>query len=108
MDRRLELHHRLQQLYESATGASSANRVWFQPPASVRLEYPCLIYKLSDMPVEHANNHPYKLDSQYELTVIDRDPLGPLRTQVALLPECAMIRVYESDNLHHYVFRIYD
>lgn len=108
MGRRLDLHHRLQEVFETATGMSSDRRIYFQPTSDTRLNYPCLLYKLTDIPVDHANNLPYKIEHSYELTVIDRDPLSPLREAIVRLPKCSMTRAFESDNLHHYVFRIYD
>lgn len=110
MGRRLDLHHRLKKVFEEATHQKSENptRVWFQPESTVKLVYPCIIYKLSDMPPTYANNNPYRLEHEYELTVIDRDPTSPLRERVAMLPQCRCIAVNESDNLHQYVFHIYD
>lgn len=108
MGRRLDLHHRLQELYETVTGSSSKGHVFYQPDKDTTLSYPCILYKLSDIPVDRANNRPYKVEHAYQLTVIDRDPVSPLREAVVLLPLCQMTRSYESDNLHHYVFTIYD
>ena len=108
MDRRLNLHHVLQQVYEDVYNASSKGHVFFQPGSDTKLYYPCILYKLRDIPVTHASNLPYKIEHSYELTVIDRDPLSPLREAVVRLPLCTMTRVYESDGLHHYVFTIYD
>lgn len=108
MGRRLDLHYKIQSAYESATGKSSEKRIYFQPPASVQLSYPCVLYKLTDMPPAYANNFPYKIEHAYELTVIDSDPNSPLREKIAKFPLCRFIRAYESDNLHHYVFQIYD
>lgn len=108
MGRRLDLHHLLQQTFENATGLSSAGRIFFQPGSDTRLSYPCILYKLSDIPVDRANNRPYKVEHAYELTVIDRDPTSPLREAVVMLPYCSMTRSYESDGLHHYAFTIYD
>lgn len=108
MGRRLDLHHKLRSDFESVTGMSSDKRVYYQPPASVKLSYPCILYKLSDIPSNFANNLPYKIEHAYELTVIDTDPNSPLREKIARYPLCSMSRAYESDNLHHYVFQIYD
>lgn len=108
MGRRLDLHHLLQDTLENATGLSSEGRVFFQPGSDTELHYPCLLYKLSDIPTDHANNVPYKIEHSYDLTVIDRDPLSPLREAVVRLPLCRFTRSYESDGLHHYVFRIYE
>lgn len=108
MGRRLDLHHLLQQTFENVTGLSSTDHVFFQPGSDTTIRYPCILYKLSDIPVSRANNRPYKVEHAYDLTVIDRDPTSPLREAVVMLPYCSMTRVYESDNLHHYVFTIYD
>lgn len=108
MGRRLDLHHLLQTTFESATGLNSSGHVFYQPGSDTRLNYPCLLYKLSNIPVDRADNRPYKVEHYYDLTVIDRDPTSPLREAVVMLPYCTMTRTYESDNLHHYVFRIYD
>lgn len=109
MGRRLDLHHKLRQVYEASTGIrDSDKRVLFQPPASYRMSYPCIRYKLTDMPPDFSDNLPYRIEHMYELTVIDSDPTSVLRENIAKLPFCRMIRAYESDNLHHYVFNIYD
>ena len=109
MGRRLDLHHTLRSIFEKATGIrDSDSRVKFQPPSSYKMSYPCIRYKLVDMPPDHANNFPYRIEHMYELTVIDSDPLSPLREAIAKLPLCKLTRTFESDNLHHYVFHIYD
>lgn len=108
MDRRLDLQHKLEDVYTDATKKSSRDKVYYQPPASIRLTYPCLIYKMINLPVETANNYPYKVEHAYELTVIDSDPNSALREAIVRLQKCRFVRSYESDNLHHYVFYIFD
>ena len=109
MDRRLNLHHTFEQIYETVMGSSSKGHVYYQPGSDTMLKYPCILYKLSDMPPDFADNSPYRIGHKYEVTVIDRDPLCPIREEIAMLPTCRMSRSpYVSDNLHHYVFTIYD
>ena len=108
MGRRLDLHDKLRKLYTKATGRSSDSRVFYQSPQNTRLYYPCIIYKLIDMPANSANNFPYKIEHCYELTVIDSDPNSPLREEIVRMFTCRFIRDFESDNLYHYVFHIYD
>lgn len=108
MGRRVDMHHLLRSTFESATGLSSLGHVFYQPGSDTELRYPCILYKLSDIPVDRANNRPYKVEHSYEMTVIDRDPVSPLREAIVMLPFCRMNRSYEADNLHHYVFTIYD
>ena len=108
MGRRLDLHHALKQAYEESTNKTSDKKIWYQSPGNTKLIYPCIIYKLNDMPPIFANNNPYKIEHEYELTVIDSDPNSPLRERIAQFPKCRMTNSFESDNLHHYVFQIYD
>ena len=86
---------------------SLCSHVYYQPTASVKLIYPCIVYKLDDMPALFADNTPYHWDHAYQLTVIDRDPESALREAVVKLPMCRFLRFYVADNLNHYVFRIY-
>lgn len=100
MGRRIDLHHLI-------CNKIGSNNVYFQPGASVTLKYPCVVYRLDDMPIIHANNHTYHWDHMYQLTVIDRDPESKVREKIAELPTCRFQRFFVSDNLNHYVFRVY-
>lgn len=91
-----------------AIAQEAPKHVYYQPPASVKLSYPCVVYRLEDMPAIFANNNPYILHHVYQLTVIDRDPESELREIIAELPTCAFQRAFVADNLHHFIFRIYD
>lgn len=81
--------------------------VYFQPPASKQLKYPCIVYKLSDFYTVHADNTLYGRKPKYEVTAIDRDPDSPLPYQLIEYPLCSFDRHYTADNLHHWVFGIY-
>ena len=98
MDRRIELDGWLKTI---------CSIVYFQPPATVRLSYPCIIYSLKDIDPRFANNKPYLLDSSYTLIYITRDPDDPVRYQLAEASMCRFDRYYTADNLNHYVYRIY-
>lgn len=101
MDRRLELQERLEQFLGS-------RQVYFQPPASIRLIYPCVVYKLGSGDARYANNHLYKYMHNYDVTFIFKQP--SLGTIEQFLSEFSMSRLnatYCSDNLYHYVFSLY-
>lgn len=80
---------------------------YFNPDASVRMSYPCIVYLRDNIDVKHADNGPYSLNYRYQLTLIDRDPDSPFVEKLALLPRCRFERHFKSDNLSHDVFRIY-
>lgn len=100
MDRRPQLHQLLKSLFDGTP------HVYHNPPASVKMEYPCIVYKLSGLPDEHADNLRYFEHREWDLRVIDPDPDSKLREKVAKLKWCRFGRTYISDNLNHFVFTL--
>lgn len=94
----------LQELLEELLGS---DHVYFQPPASVRMEYPAIRYERNGIDVRHADNEPYLLRRSYSLTVIDWDPDSEIVSKISKLPMCRHNRHYTRDNLNHDVFVIY-
>lgn len=99
-ERRLELHEIL------CTTLGSRN-VYFQPPESVKMNYPAIVYGLDDIENQYANDGVYLSHRKYSVTVIDKDPDSLLVGKVAALPACQFVRHYEKDNLNHDVFTIF-
>lgn len=100
MDRR----SKLQTLLESTINSSY---VYFQPPASVKLDYPCVVFTLSSDRTSYANNKLYIDKLRFTITIIDRNPESELFDKIKLLPLCSFDRTYMSNNLNHYVFTIF-
>lgn len=103
MDRRLELHEILKAI-------PGVREVYFQPPESVRLEYPCIIYNRSYIDAQYANNYVYKIRKKYSVTVIDTNPdslIPDILQMNPFLPQCAFDRHYTADNLYHDAFTLY-
>ncbi len=98
--KRLELHQMLVELI-------APNKVYFQPPSSIRLTYPCIIYELDSIDINYANSIKYKNKKVYSLTVIDQDPDSSIPIQVLGLDYCSFNQYFASDNLNHYVFTLY-
>lgn len=99
-DRRLEL----QTLLEEVLGTSE---VHFQPPPTISLRYPCIVYELSGMEPTFADDKLYGNRRKYTVIVIDRDPDSVLPDRVSLLPLCKLDRPYSANNLYHFAFTIY-
>ena len=100
MGSRLEL----QTLLESVLGSRN---VYYQPPASVRMNYPAIVYFRSDIENNFANDSAYIQSLAYEVIVIDEDPDSNIVMRVSQLPMCRYDRHYTSDNLNHDVFTLY-
>lgn len=99
MGTRLELHGELLDL---------APYAYYQPVSSVKLNYPCFIYKLADIRPTYADNRRYQSLPYYTLTYIS---LRPADDKVKEILEhfsyCKMERPYMADNLYHYVFNLF-
>lgn len=100
MNRRIEL----QNLLEDILGEK---HVYYQPPESLKLEYPAIVYSKSRIDKRNANDSGYNLNTRYELIVIDKRPDNPVIEKLLSLPYCSYDRPYVSDNLNHDVLTIY-
>jgi hypothetical protein len=80
--------------------------VYFQPPPSFQMSYPCIVYERSNIDTAFANNEPYKHEKRYTVTVIDSDPDSLIPDKVAELSRCSFDRNFKADQLNHDVFRL--
>lgn len=104
MEKRLKLQALLEGLM---IGVGFVPNVYFQPPESVKLNYPCIMYSRSSGETKFANDKPYNHQIEYKMTVIDKNPDSELPEKVASLPMCIFDRHYTADNLNHDVYNIY-
>lgn len=84
-----------------------APNVYFQPPTTYKMVYPCIRYKRNRIDTKYSNNRIYNNTVGYTLTVIDPNPNSELLEKLLLLPLCSFDRHYTQDNLNHDVFNIY-
>lgn len=102
MERRLKLDAELKRIMDGH------GQVFFQPPPSYKLTYPCLIYELSGGQSSFAGNMPYRFIKRYSLTLIGRNPDTAMVTTLATsFPMITMDRAYTADNLYHYAYTLY-
>lgn len=101
MDRRLKLHEEFKVVLGS-------RNVYFQPPASVLMKYPCIRYSKKGNDARYANNGIYKTMDRYEGVVIDYDPDTTIPDRLLKhLPMCSLGSGYVADGLNHYPFTVY-
>lgn len=94
----------LQAILENVLGS---DHVYFQPPETVKMKYPCIVYARSDSAINHADNLKYSKYKRYSVTVIDYDPDSAIPDRVEDLPFCSFGRFYPKDNLNHWSFELY-
>jgi len=100
MAQRLELQAFLVSLLGS-------DNVYFQPPPTVKMQYPCIIYKRDNINTGFADNKPYKHKKRYQVIVVDTNPDSDIHERVAALPMCSYDRFYTADNLNHDVYTLF-
>ena len=81
--------------------------LYFQPPDSIKMTYPCLMYEWDSADTEFADDNPYIVRKRYRLMVITRNPDDKLPEKILTLPSAIMVRHYTEKNLHYYVFNLY-
>lgn len=108
MDRRLVLHHDLEEIPGLAFDPIlNAPAVYFQPPPTVQMVYPAIRYKKDGGRIRHADNGSYHLHQKYLLTIIDPDPDSLIPNEVMKLSGVAYVNDYTANGLHHTVLSVY-
>lgn len=97
------------QLQNELVSLLGSSNVYYQPPESMKLKYPCFVYNSEPGNVRHANNKMYLYTPNYSLTYITREP-DHLDIVKRILRNFEMIdhdRTFVNDNLYHEVFDLY-
>lgn len=94
-NRRVELDGLLREVLGS-------NNVYYQPPETVKMKYPAIVYERSNVEVTWADNNPYRNLAEYEITYIDPKPDNDILER--LLKKFNWVRFarhFTADNLNH-------
>ena len=100
MESRLKLHAE----FEDILGSKN---VYFDPPASIFMQYDAIRYSRKNIRNTYANSSVYKQDDCYEVIAIYEDPDSDLPRKLSRLPKCSFDRHYVADNLNHDGFTLY-
>lgn len=106
MANRIDLQQELQSLIGQR--ADGKQNVYFQPPESIKLNYPCIVYTRGTGDTKYAEDRPYKFTNRYILTFITTDPDASLIEKLAMaFKMISHVRYFVSDNLYHSVYELY-
>ena len=100
MASRLELH-------EILCKTLGSRNVYFQPPASLKMNYDAIRYFRKNIENVYADDSVYNQHDCYELIAIYRNSDSDISKRLSKLPMCRFDRSYVADNLYHDVFTIY-
>lgn len=101
------LENRSQELQTKFEGLLGSGEVYYNPPASVRMTYPAIVFSRRRIDNTFANNQVYGQAYLYEVTTITEDPDDPIIGKISMLPMCSFDRHFVNDNLHHNTFSLY-
>lgn len=101
MGRRTDLHDELKAML-------GTNNCYFQPPESVKMKYPCIVYSRDANYVARADNQAYRQKHRYNLIYITSDPDDQMVDEIEHhFPLCRFDRFYAADYLNHYSYTLY-
>lgn len=103
-ERRSGLDALLRSIVKQRCGSEN---VYYQPPANLRMKYPCICYELAKICNRDADNAVYGQTFHYSVTVIDTKPDSEMTAAVSLLAKASHDRHFISDNLYHDVFNVW-
>ena len=99
MESRLKLSQKLHEILGS-------DNVYFQPPPSKKMVFPCIVYERVRINTRFADNNPYQLYDVFQVTFIGTNPDSDIPDKLAKLHGSVFERFYVSDNKYYNVFRI--
>lgn len=94
-------------LHEELCEKLGSRNVYYQPPSTIRMKFPAIVYFRKNIENVHANDGVYGQRDSYEITVIDEDPESEVVRAISTMSCCSYDRHFTSDNLHHDVFTLY-
>lgn len=97
MGNRLDLHNKLKTILGSSN-------VYFQPPESIKMRYPAIVYSLATIKKLPADDLGYLKYRAYMLILIDSNPDSEFVDKILDIPMCSFDRAYAGDNLNHWAF----
>lgn len=100
MGSRLELHNELIKIL-------GTKNVYFQPPESLKLNYPAIVYSVSDIKNTYAGDDVYNQSRYYKVTVLDFNSDSRISDKISKIPNSRFNTYFASDKINHYVYMIY-
>lgn len=102
---------------------TGVKNLYFQPPESIKMKYPAIIYSIDKVDNRFAGNKNYLQLISYQVILIDnssddtwfwdtfnfKSDIIPsdIFKKLSKLPMCRFERAYTANNLNHFVFSIY-
>lgn len=99
--------HSRESLHQLLCEVLGSDNVYYQPPETIKLVYPCIIYSREGYDNSFSSNTVYLCRKKYSITVITKSPKDDIPDLLNVLPYVRHSRHYVVDNLYHDVFDLY-
>lgn len=87
--------------------AAGNTNVYFQPPSTVKMKYPAIVYERGNIQNSFADDLVYVQAISYKVTVMDKNPDSEIVKRISQLPTARFVQHFTADNLNHDVFIIF-
>lgn len=94
-------------LHEILCDVLGSRNVYFNPPASIQMKYPCLVYELIGAQIQHADNLKYQKHRRWKVTLITTDPDDKTPDRLDDIPYSSPGNPFVADGLYHFPYTIY-
>lgn len=98
-ERRLILQTDLEEILGS-------RNVYYQPPASISMKYPCIVYNYDGESNVYSDDIKYLTFDEYTITHITTEVLPEVLDKLASMPYSSFVRQFKTDGLYHYVYKL--
>jgi hypothetical protein len=85
-----------------------SRNVYFQPPETIKLHYPCIVYSAGEDLGRYADNLHYLKADCYDVQIIAKDPTFELFETFTSKWQYAREKVpFTAENLNHHNYTVY-
>lgn len=90
-------------LHKTLTDILGSGYVYYNPPESTKMSFPCIVYKLNNIIPTHADNMNYIDHTVYKITVISKQVDHPAVKKILKLPRTRFSTSFTANGFYHYV-----
>jgi hypothetical protein len=84
-----------------------SDNVYFDPPESIKMKYPAIVYTRAKIDTRKADNLKYLSSDRFEVTFIHKDADNSIVDAILDIPYASMDRMFKVNDLRHDVFTVY-
>ncbi len=88
-------------LHQTLIDILGTNHVYYNPPESQKMEFPCIVYNRTSINDTKADNLKYIDYTTYKITVLSKKPDHPAIKKILELPMTRFTSQYVKNSFYH-------